>query len=102
LKCGEPITRLALGVAAWFVFLRGRADDGATFSINDPLAPRLTSLAENAGSAPENLVGALLGCRDVFDPELASNEAFRLALIEAVTQLSGGARAAIERTAKLG
>jgi fructuronate reductase len=102
LKRGEPITRLALGVAAWFVFLRGRADDGTTFSINDPLAPRLTSLAENAGSAPENLVGALLGCRNVFDPELASNEAFRLALIEAVTQLSGGARAAIERTAKLG
>jgi fructuronate reductase len=40
----------------------------------------------------------MLGCRDVFSPELASNEGFRNALIEAVTQLNGGARAAIENT----
>jgi fructuronate reductase len=101
LERGEPITRLALGVAAWFVFLRGRADDGSTFAINDPMASRLTSLAENAGSSAESLVHALLGCRDVFDSELASNEAFRVALIEGVTQLNGGARVAIERAAEL-
>jgi len=98
LERGQPISRLALAVAAWFVFLRGRADDGTTFAISDPLASRLTALATNAGDAPENLVDAMLGCRDVFSPELASNEVFRHALIDAVTQLNGGARAAIEKT----
>jgi len=98
LEYGQPISRLALAVAAWFVFLRGRADDGTTFAINDPLASRLTALATNAGDAPESLVDAMLGCRDVFSPELPSNEGFRNALIEAVTQLNGGARAAIENT----
>jgi len=98
LERGQPISRLALAVAAWFVFLRGRADDGTTFAISDPLGSHLTALATHAGDAPENLVDAMLGCRDVFSPELASNEVFRHALIEAVTQLNGGARAAIEST----
>jgi fructuronate reductase len=102
LERGQPISRLALGVGAWFVFLRGRADDGTPFSISDPLASRLTALATNAGNAPESLVDALLGCRDVFSSELASNEVFQRALIEAVTQLSGGAKAAIENAAKFG
>lgn len=102
LERGQPIVRLALGVGAWFVFLRGRADDGTPFAISDPLASRLTTLATNAGDAPESLVDALLDCRDVFSTELASNELFRRALIEAVTQLSGGAKAAIENAAKFG
>jgi fructuronate reductase len=98
LERGQPILRLALGVAAWFIFLRGRADDGTTFAISDPLASRLTGLATNAGDEPESLVDAMLGCRDVFSLELASNEVLRHALIEAVTQLKTGARAAIEKT----
>jgi fructuronate reductase len=53
LERGQSIVRLALGVAAWSIFLRGRADDGATFAINDPLASRLTALATNAGDAPD-------------------------------------------------
>jgi fructuronate reductase len=96
LERGHSISRLALGVAAWFVFLRGRADDGTTFAISDPLASKLTALATNADDAPESLVDAMLGCRDVLSLELASNEVFRRALIEAVTQLKAGARAAIE------
>ncbi|OXC76183.1 mannitol dehydrogenase family protein [Caballeronia sordidicola] len=96
LELDQSISRLSLGVAAWFVFLRGRADDGTTFAINDPLASRLSALATNAGDAPESLVSSMLGCRDVFSPELASNEVFRRALIQAVTQLKGGTRAAIE------
>ena len=99
LERNQSITRLALGVAAWFVFLRGRADDGSTFAISDPLASKLTALATNTDDAPASLVDALLGCRDVFTHELASNEVFRQALIGAVTQLKTGARAAIENAA---
>jgi fructuronate reductase len=93
---GESIPRLALGVGAWLVFLRGRADDGSQFAINDPMAARLKSLVEGAGETPEGLVDAVLGCREVFNAGLAANQAFRHALIEAVAQLNKGARAAIE------
>ncbi|MDP9155909.1 MAG: mannitol dehydrogenase family protein [Pseudomonadota bacterium] len=96
---GESIARLALCVAAWFVFLRGRADDGSTFSINDPMAARLASLVESAGNTPEGLIDAMLGCREVFDAELASSKTFRHELIAAVVQLNKGARAAIEHAA---
>lgn len=102
LERGQPISRLALGVGAWFVFLRSRADDGTQFAISDPLASRLSALATNAGNVPESLVNALLGYRDIFSSELASNEVFQRALIEAVTQLCGGAKAAIENAAKFG
>ncbi len=98
LEHGESIARLALGIAAWFVFLCGRADDGTTFVICDPLASQLTALATHSGDDPKSLVDAMLGCRDVFSLELASNEVFRRALIEAVTQLKTGARSAIETT----
>lgn len=94
---GESIARLALGVGAWFVFLRGVADDGSAYTINDPMAERLTSLVQGAGNSPASLVDAMLGCREVFSVELASNETFRRALIEAVAQLNKGARSAIER-----
>lgn len=35
LKAGESIERLALAVAAWFAFLRGRTDSGDRYSISD-------------------------------------------------------------------
>ncbi|KQR73730.1 mannitol dehydrogenase [Burkholderia sp. Leaf177] len=99
LKRGESIARLALGVAAWFVFLRGRADDGSTFPISDPMAARLTSLTKTAGNTTEGLVDAMLGCREVFDAELAASANLRHELIAAVMQLNKGARAAIEHAA---
>ncbi|QIN63934.1 hypothetical protein SBC1_39740 (plasmid) [Caballeronia sp. SBC1] len=61
-----------------------RVQERITFSLNKAV--------RRAAGPPD----ALLGCRDVFSPELASNEVFRRALIEAVTQLKAGARAAIE------
>lgn len=100
LDAGQPIERLALAVAAWFAFLRGRADDGARYAISDPLAERLTQAAERADT-PEHLVDALLAVSDVFPASLARNPALREALLRAATKLRGGALATIDEYAHM-
>jgi fructuronate reductase len=96
---GESVTRLAFAVGAWMVFLRGRADDGTRYEINDPLAPALAALAASAGDDAAALVDALLGCADVFPSQLATDDELRGALVDAVSALQHGARSAIERYA---
>ncbi|SAL25788.1 mannitol dehydrogenase [Caballeronia arvi] len=100
LDAGQPIERLALAVAAWFTFLRGRADDGSRYAISDPLAERLTNAADNAGT-PDSLVDALLAVSDVFPASLARNPALREALVRAATKLQNGSLAAIDEYARM-
>ncbi|SAK87610.1 mannitol dehydrogenase family protein [Caballeronia ptereochthonis] len=100
LDAGRSIERLALATAAWFKFLRGRADDGTRHEIDDPLAERLTKAAEGAGT-PEGLVDAMLAVNEVFPPDLARNPAFREALVRAAAKLQSGAVAAIAEYARI-
>jgi fructuronate reductase len=94
LNAGQTIERLALAVAAWFVFLRGHADDGTRYDISDPLAARLTA---NVSAEPAELVDTLLGFNEIFPATLAAREDFRGPLLAAVTLLlQRGARQAIE------
>ncbi len=44
LAANQPIERLALAVAAWLHYLRGFDEDGARYTIHDPLAAELTPL----------------------------------------------------------
>jgi fructuronate reductase len=93
LNAGQSIERLALAVAAWFVFLRGHTDDGRRYAISDPLAARLTaSLPDD----PEQLVNTMLAIKEVFPPELACREDFRRPLTNAAMLLQRGARQAID------
>jgi fructuronate reductase len=98
LNAGQPIDRLALAIAAWLVFLRGRSDDGARYEISDPMAARLTA---NVPTAPEHLVETMLAVNEIFPHELASREDFRRPLLTAVTVLQAGTQAAIESYAAL-
>lgn len=50
LAAGWPVTRLALGVAAWLHFLRGQDEAGARYSIDDPLAAELAARAADAAA----------------------------------------------------
>ncbi|MEX3857795.1 mannitol dehydrogenase family protein [Paraburkholderia sp. BR10923] len=96
IDAGQPYRRLALAVAAWMTFLRGHADDGTRYAINDPLAERLTTLAASAQGDPQALMNALLGVREVFDAKLANHAAFRTTLDDALRLLQQkGARGAI-------
>lgn len=95
LRSGEPFERLALGVAAWFLFLRGTAEDGTRYAVSDPYAEQLTQLASSAQDA-EHLVDAMLGVPDVFPASLAASSALRDALVRAACSLERGTRGAIE------
>jgi fructuronate reductase len=41
---GLPVTRMALGIAAWMHYLRGVDEQGQRYPIDDPHAPALTAL----------------------------------------------------------
>ncbi|MBP7000507.1 mannitol dehydrogenase family protein [Amaricoccus sp.] len=96
LAAGRPAPGLILAVAAWMRYVGGVDEKGAPIEVRDPLAERLRALSDGA-EWPEAKVAALLGVREVFDPALAGNPAFRAALTEAyATLVSRGARAAAE------
>jgi fructuronate reductase len=96
IESGDSYERLALAVAAWFVFLRGRAENGEPYKISDPLAGRLTQLATDATDAAQ-LVDAMLAVREVFPESLAQDDALRESLLRAVLALGkNGVRAAID------
>ena len=83
-------------VAAWMMFLRGHADDGARYEISDPLASRLKALAASAQSEPQALMEALLSVHEVFPADLAALPEFRNPLRHALQLLhENGARGAI-------
>jgi fructuronate reductase len=97
LAAGQSFTRLALAVAAWMMFLRGHADNGTRYEINDPLAGRLTALAASADGETQALMDALLSVREVFPADLAALPAFRKVLHQALQLLQAkGARGAID------
>jgi fructuronate reductase len=98
LNAGQSIERLALAVAAWLLFLRGRADDGTRYDISDPIAARLTA---NVPADPQQLIETMLAIKEVFPPELARRDDFRTPLKAAVTCLQAGARAAVDHYAAL-
>jgi fructuronate reductase len=96
IDAGESFTRLALAVAAWMMFLRGHADDGTRYEVNDPLASRLQALAASAHGEPQALMEALLSVREVFPADLADLPEFRKVLRHALQLLhENGARGAI-------
>ena len=81
LEAGQPITRLALGVAAWMRYVTGVDEKAAPIEVKDPLAPRLRAIADAAGRDPAKLVDGLLAVREVFGDDLAANAAFREVLV---------------------
>ncbi|MBN3726084.1 mannitol dehydrogenase family protein [Burkholderia sp. Ac-20379] len=100
LDAGQSIERLALAVAAWFVFLRGRSDDGATYAISDPLAQKLTQLASDAQS-DERLIESMLEVREVFPESLAAAPALKDALMRALQALNRSALSTMTSYARL-
>ncbi|MDR3476344.1 MAG: mannitol dehydrogenase family protein [Devosia sp.] len=77
LAAGQPITRLALGVAAWMRYVTGIDEDGKPIDVRDPLAKRLRAIADAARGDPIRLVVALMTVREVFGTDLPQNEIFR-------------------------
>ena len=99
LAAGRPIDRLALGVAAWMRYVTGIDETGAPIDVRDPLSQRLRALADTAGPTAARLAPALLGVREIFGDDLATDPRFVAAVETALDRIfTFGARGAIERT----
>jgi fructuronate reductase len=97
LKAGEPITRLALGVAAWMRYVTGIAEDGSEIDVRDPHALKMLAIATDAGDDPEALFDGLAALTEVFGTDLAENSIFRTAVVEHLENLfDEGARGTVE------
>jgi fructuronate reductase len=53
LRAGQPVARLALGVAAWLHHLRGHDDAGTPYALDDPLASALVALHAEVQRLPD-------------------------------------------------
>lgn len=76
LKSGAPIDALALGVAAWIRWQLAVCEEGRTYSLDDPLAPRLSTLAAVAGRDAKKLCRALCAVTEIFGADLPENSHF--------------------------
>jgi fructuronate reductase len=77
LAAGRPVTRLAVPIAAWILFVERQSLAGAT--IVDPLAEQLSRIGVGE-KAPE----ALLALRQIFRSSVAEDSTFRAAVLSAV------------------
>jgi fructuronate reductase len=96
LRRAEPVPALTLAVAAWMRYVTGRAEDGQSYSIDDPLAARLAAAVNRAGPTATALAGELLAITEIFGAELPAHTTFRAALVrELDALLRQGARATL-------
>jgi fructuronate reductase len=96
--CGLTSPHVALAVAAWLRFLRGRGDDGTPLTIEDPKQDALTAAARRAATS-RSLCDAIFAFHDVVPPPLADVAAFRNEVTAALEDLAAlGARGALNKT----
>lgn len=85
LRSGAVPRHCALAVAAWIVYVhRCRDIHGRELPLSDPLA---TLLRERAAGPERGLVDRMLGIREIFDDEIAGQDAFRDAVAGATESL---------------
>ena len=105
---GQSIDRLALAVAAWLHYLRGRDESGLAYTIQDPLADALQArcAAANAAGSADHLpavhawVAAVCSFSPVFGDDLGRQEVFVSRVAESLHRLrTRGVAAALEACA---
>jgi fructuronate reductase len=93
---GEPIERLALGVAGWMRYVTGVDEQGRPVDVRDPLSARLRMIADGQGLDAARLAPALAGVREIFGDDLGPNPRFMMAVTAALERLiTLGSRAAV-------
>ena len=96
LVAGQPIERIALGVAAWMRYVAGVDEQGRAIDVRDPLAARLRTICDREGLEAARLAPALAAVREIFGADLASDPRFLAPVTSALTALiAKGARRAV-------
>jgi fructuronate reductase len=84
---GEPIERLALGVAGWMRYVTGVDEQGRPVDVRDPLSARLRMIADGQGLDAARLAPALVGVREIFGDDLAADPRFLSPVTAALDRL---------------
>jgi fructuronate reductase len=84
---GLPITRTALGVAAWMRYVAGTDERGRLIDVRDPMAAEMRAIAERAKGSPGKLARGLLGLGEIFGNDLLRSDAFVELVIEHLASL---------------
>jgi fructuronate reductase len=93
---GEPIERIALGVAAWMRYVTGVDEHGRAIDVRDPLAGRLKAIADREGLDAQRLAPALASVAEVFGADLSADPRFLKPVTAALAALiEKGARRAL-------
>jgi fructuronate reductase len=96
LAAGQPIDRIALGVAAWMRYVAGVDEKGQPIDVRDPLAERFKAIVADAKGEPEALAQGLFGIEAIFGKDLPENPAFTGPVLAALKSLyAQGAKATI-------
>jgi fructuronate reductase len=100
LKPNHPITRLALGVAAWMRYVTGVDEEGKEIDVRDPHALKMMAIATDAGDDPVALYEGLVALTEVFGTDLAENAVFRDTVVAHLESLyDEGAKATVAKVA---
>jgi len=86
LAAGASIERLALGLAAWLLYLRGVNERGEPHAVDDPLAATLTRLAPAEVLAHAPVFGDLAGQPALVQPVLSALDALRARGVRAMLE----------------
>ncbi len=88
LSQGESIALLSVPVAGWMAYLiQASARFGKRWPVSDPYADKVAAIADATGRDPEALAAGILAIDTIFDPGLAANDQFRMAVISALDGL---------------
>lgn len=100
LEKGQPIQRLALGVAAWMRYVTGTDEQGNPIDVKDPHSTRLRQIADSAGPDAEKLAAGLLAVQEVFGTDLPNTPAFTVPVTNHLKSLLEiGTRATVVKVA---
>lgn len=86
LEAGRPIDRMCMPIAAWFHFVRRKANQGE--AITDPMADTLSELGRRSTGNANDDVQALLALPRFWPTQLQNNEPVRSALVRAYERLA--------------
>ncbi len=87
IAAGKMPEVVPLAVAAWMAFLRQGDDRGRTWTVGDPMAARLTTIAGEYANDPASLAEALFAVTEIFPAAIAGNAAFREATADHLKSL---------------
>jgi fructuronate reductase len=98
IECGKSIDALALAIAAWMRYTLGRTELGVAYTIDDPLAARLKSIAAGDNGSAAELAAGFLALEEIFGADLRHHAAFVAAVSRQLEQLlAHGARGAMRQ-----